>query len=459
MKGFSIAGYRGVLLGAGLFLCVSTALGEEDAKPKPKPKPVYIGSVRGDYVFRKLGEYDDHDAYGYWYFRGRNMADKRVEIYTSGRLNSDLDGTTSSYDDPFRSIDDDSDVRLLQLYADIHDPKQRMTLRLGRQYVDVADYIQMDGVQGMLFENESLGGRVFMGRPVSEYSSTSGDSFVGASVIGRPWQGNVSRATYARYDDTSENAADDHYFIDLRQQFMEEIRLRSYLSVMNEDVRMGGADLFYISMSDRVLDAMLGIQRWGDYNAGTRAYSPLTEVLGDLEPFTTAYGRFTTETGYAWLYFSPGAMVRVPDTSDFTNRGFERYDMSFILEPIEALSATVALEYWDVEDDDRFFGLSGDIRYRHRKLWELVLGAAYLDYSYLQLADQSVITDDNQFPALIDPQDGTRVRYSPDAFTYYLRGKINITRNTTLRVSGEIEDDGEESDPGYRVRASFEVRL
>jgi len=264
--------------------------------------------------------------------------------------------------------------------------------------------------------------------------------------------------TYARYEDDSASANDDHLFLDVKQQMSEEVRGRAYLSVMNEDVRMGGADLYYMSLSDRVLDAVLGVQRWGDYEAGSRAYSPLVDIMGDVEPYTTAYGRITTEV-LTWLYLSPGAMVKQPDDSDFTNRAFERYDLSFILEPADGLSTTIALEYWDVEDNDRFFGVSGDIRYRYRKLWELTLGAAYVDYTYLQLADYSVFTDDNPSPAIIQPLDGTRVERSPDAFTYYLRGKWNITENTALRISGEIEDDSDEEDLGYRVTTSVEVWL
>jgi hypothetical protein len=227
---------------------------------------------------------------------------------------------------------------------------------------------------------------------------------------------------------------------------------------MNEEVRMGGADLVYVSMSDYAFDAVLGVQRWGDYVADSRAYSPLEEVLGGLEPYTVAYGRFTAET-LPWLYVSPGAMLRAPDEENQTNRQFERYDVSFILEPSRDLSATATAEYWDVDGGDRFFGFSGDIRYRYRRLWELTLGTAYADYTYTQLSDLSVFTDDNVFPAIIQPLDGTRVEQTPYAFTYYLRGRWNITEKTALRLSGEIEDDSFEDDLSYRVRTSFEVRL
>ena len=451
MKDLSRTSLCATLLGAGLFLFSALARGETTAAPD------FYGSLRASYDYRSLGDYEDHDVYGFWHLRGRNLADKRVEIYTSGRVHSDLDGTSSDAYDPFGGIDDGSkgDLRLLQFYVDIHDRKNEKGVRYGRQYVDVADYIQMDGAQVRLFEQQAIGGRVFLGRPVSDYSSVSGDLFLGASLVGRPWEGNRSRVTYARYQDDSESANDDHVFLDAKQQLGDEVRGRAYLSVMNEDVRMGGADLYYVSLSDHVLDAVLGVKRWGDYQAGSRVYSPLVDIMGDVEPYTTAYGRITTEV-LPWFYLSPGAMMKQPDDSDFANRRFERYDLNFIFEPAEGLSASIALEYWDVEENDRFFGVSGDIRYRYRRLWEVSVGAAYVDYTYFQLPEFTLT------PAGGDTRigdDGTRIETSPDAYTYYLRGRWNITENTALRLSGEIEDDSFEDDLGYRVRTSFEVRL
>lgn len=448
----------GTLLTAGLFLVLLPAQAEEQAPLEKPSSATYSGSLRGTYDYRGIGSEHDNDIYGYWYLRGRNLADKRVEIYTSGRTHSDLDGTSSG--DYFSSIDDSSkgDIRLLQFYIDIHDQKNTKAVRFGRQYVDVADYIQMDGLQALLFEKQAIGGRVFAGRPASDYTSVSGDLFMGASLVGRPWKGNQSRATYARYEDDSESAADDHFFLDVYQQVADELRARGYLSVMNEDIRMGGADLFYVSLEEKVFDVAMGIRRWGDYNAYSRVYSPLIEALGDQEPYTTAYGRFTTQI-MPTLYLSPGAMTRRPDESDATNRDFDRYDISLIYEPWEALSTTLAVEYWNVENEESFVGLSGDIRYRYRKLWDIALGAAYVDYTYYQLSDISVFTDDNVSPPIVQPLDGTRVERSPNAYTYFLRAKWNLTERMALRLSGEIEDDSTENDLSLRVRTSIEVRL
>jgi len=149
-------------------------------------------------------------------------------------------------------------------------------------------------------------------------------------------------------------------------------------------------------------------------------------------------------------------MVRYPDESNYTNRGYERYDLNFIYEPFDAFNASIALEYWDVEDDDRFFGVSGDIRYRYRRIWEVSLGAAFLDYTYFQFSDFSLTADGG---STIVGEDGTRVEVSPYAFTYFLRGRWNINQHLALRISGEIEDNSDEDDLGYRIRTSFEVRL
>ena len=61
--------------------------------------------------------------------------------------------------------------------------------------------------------------------------------------------------------------------------------------------------------------------------------------------------------------------------------------------------------------------------------------------------------------SIVVGSDGTRTEVSPFAFTYFLRGKWNISKHMALRVSGEIEDDSTEDDLGYRIRKSFEVRL
>ncbi|MDF7798469.1 hypothetical protein P4C99_03295 [Pontiellaceae bacterium B1224] len=460
MKYYFKTSLLGSLFLAGLFLVLVPASGEEAREKLEKPSTaVYSGSIWATYDYRGFGSYSDQDLYTYWYLRGQNLADNRVDVYTSGRYYQDLDGVGSSFStDPFISLNDtsvDNATRMLQLYLELHDPKRTMALRIGRQYVDIADYIQMDGMQAMLFENKQLGGRVFGGKPVSYYSSVSGDLFGGISLVGKPWDGNRSRATYARYYDDSVGEADNNYFFDVRQQMGEEVRARSYLSVINEGVQMAGLDFYYTSFGEKVFDAVVGARYWGEFDAYTRVYSPLVQTLGAQNPYATAYGRFTSQLT-SWLYLSPGAMLRYTDEPDYTNQGFGVYDLSFIFEPSEALSANISFEYWDVEDGDQFMGLSGDIRYRYRRIWDISLGAAYADYTYFQFSDFSLTADGG---STIVADDGTRVEVSPYSFTYFLRAKWNVGEHIVLSAAGEIEDDSEANDVGYRFRTSIGVRL
>ncbi|MBT8043287.1 MAG: hypothetical protein HKP10_05865 [Kiritimatiellales bacterium] len=415
--------------------------------------------MRTIYDYRVQGDDEDHDGYAYWRVGARNMASGHVDVYTSGRAHDDLDGSApSGGGDPFLGLQDTSrrdEIRLLQFYMELHDAKNKMALRIGRQYADVADYIHMDGAQAILYERGRLGGRLFAGQPVSFYSSTSGDLFAGASLVGRPWKGNRSRMTYARYEDDDRAVADDHCFIDVRQQVSDAFRARGYLSVMNDDVRMSGGDVYYTSRGDEVFSVRAGIRRWGTYDAQTRVYSPLLQTLGGQEPYTTAYGRFTREL-LPWLHLAPGIYIRYPDADNSSNRRYERYNLGLIFRPEDALKANIGLEYWDVEDGGRFSGLSGQVEYEHRKLWEIAAGAAYLDYTYYRFSDFSVSADGGGIVAV---EDGTRTEISPDTFTYFVRGKWNVSRNLALRLSGEVEDDSEEADLGYRVRATVEVRM
>ena len=444
---------------AGLLLACGGARAQDGLFSDPTPD--LSGNLRAVYDYRRLGDDKDTDTYGYWTLRGRNLGKGRLEVYTSGRLHYDFDDPSqplSLAEDPYIGMEDTSDedeVRLLQLYGDLHTRDDRIALRAGRQYVDIADYIQMDGAQLMLFEQDSVGGRVFGGQPVSFYTPISGDLFGGASLVGRPLPGNRSRVTFARYEDDSRDATDEHFFLDTQQYVRDAFRARAYLSMMNDEFRMGGADLYYFSTGDDVFDIALGGRRWGEYTAETRAYSPLVEVLGAQEPYTYVYGRLTKEL-VPRILLSPGGAYRIPDDSDAQNREFRRFDISLIFEPSSSLSASVAVDYWDVEQDDTFLGLSGEVRYRFKRIWELTAGAAYLDYQYLTFSDFSLVADGGD---TVVTEDGTLIEVSPDAYTYFLRGRWNITPHYAVRLEGELEDDSTEEDLGYRLRASIEVRL
>jgi hypothetical protein len=420
-------------------------------------KPHFNGRIRMECDYRSAGDSRDSDLYNYWYGSGRDLANGRFDFYASGRQHADLDGSTTE-DGTYRSADDAAGViedRLLQAYGDIHDPKGSMSLRLGRQYVDIADYLQMDGGQAAFFENGPLGGRVYFGQPVSYYTPVSGDFATGVSVVGRPWTGNRSRFTWAEYYEDEQASEDQNYFIDLEQEVTQSLRTRGQLSVLNDEFRMALLEGSYYA-PDGNTDVHVGGSRWGSFDAKTRAYSPLYNQLGSQQPYSYLYSRVSYAFSPQWM-LSPGISARLADSGaeDYSNRDYLDYDLTLVYEPIKALSASLSLQYWDVEEGDSFLGLSGEVRYRYRRLWEVSAGSAYVDYSYQSYSDISYAANGGQ---TVFYEDGTVTEQTPYTLTYFLRTKWRVTRKLTLRLQGDIEEQKDVGELAYRARGSVEVR-
>ena len=124
-------------------------------------------------------------------------------------------------------------------------------------------------------------------------------------------------------------------------------------------------------------------------DSNTRVYSPLYDVLGEQDPYAYTYVRLTQQLVPGWM-ISPGASLRFADTSEGNsqnNRDYQNYDVTFIYAPSRAFSASAAVEYWAVEDDDSFLGFSGDLRYRQGRVWEVSGGAAFAQYTYDTYSD------------------------------------------------------------------------
>jgi len=428
------------------------------AKP-PEVEASYDARVRVEYEYRKMGDEKDSDLYGYWSGSGRDMANGRVDIYASGWMHKDLDKPSSSSlaDNSFLSLEDAggvSDNRLMQLYGDVHDRDGQLHLIAGRQYIDVADYLHLDGAQATLFDNGSLGGRAFWGKPVSFYTPVSDDTAWGLSLVGRPWTGNSMRFTYTEYDSPGGN--DANYFVDVQQELSEAVRVRAQLSVLNDQFRMGSLDCYYFAPSGET-DLYVGGSRWGSFDAKTRLYSPLFEVLGTQDPYTYAYARLT-QVLFSHVTISPGVSCRFADgdASSYANRSYRDYDLTLTYEPIRAISASLSLDYWDMDGGDSFFGVSGDVRYRYGKIWELSVGSSYTKYTYNTYSDISYSANGGQ---TFFSQDGTITQQTPDCYSYFIRAKWNIGKHLVLRVQGDIENDSSASDLAYEGRASLEVKF
>jgi len=446
-----------VLLGIAV-LCPLKGFSGDSYYNSAQIKPHYEGSIRTEYDYREEGASHDSDLYAYWYASGRDLANGKFDYYVSGRDHTDLDGS-SSYDGTFRSVDDAKGVtenRLLQAYGDIHDTKGNMRLRLGRQYIDMADYLQLDGIQASFFENGPLGGSVYGGVPVSFYTPVSGDYAGGASVVGRPWAGNQTRFTWADYHDDSTSGDDQNYFVDLQQNVTDSLRTRGQLSVLNDKFRMAQLDGSYFA-PDGNTDLHVGGSRWGEFDANTRVYSPLYNQYGTQQPYSYLYSRLSYAFSPRWM-LSPGVSARLADSGNqqYGNRDYRDYDVTLIFEPAKSVSTSLSLQYWDVDGGDSFLGFSGEIRYRYRRIWEVSVGSAYVDYTYQSYSDISYSINGGQ---TVFRQDGTVSQETPYSLTYFLRTKWNITRKLILRMQGDIEDQKDAANLAFRGRASVEVRF
>ena len=453
-----VRGLALLLLGAFL---ASSPLGAADPAPGT---PWYEGRLSGQsrsvYQYRSSEGERDSDFYEYLYIRDRDLANRRLDFYASGRLHRDLDGaSTSLADDEFASVEDVSSTRedyLFQLYLDAHDRAKRVLLRAGRQYIDVADGLHVDGAQLTAFEYSWLGGRVFGGRPVSYYSPVSGDWAGGFSVNGRPWARNETRLTYVRYHDDSENVDDERYTLETRQRWLEAIRSRVKVSELNSRFEMADLDLYY-DASDGDFGCYAGVRRWGGAAGDTTAYSPLVQVLGDREPYTYVRGRIYKSL-LPWLYVSPEVTARFVDDTDedARNRDYVRYDLTLAVEPAKAWSVSVAGEYWDVQEGDSFVGVSGEVRYRRRRLWEVSAGAGYLHYEYVQYSDFAGTSEAGDVRV---ESDGTAIESSPDSYSYYVSGKWNLNKTFSLQVRGETEDNSETDERSYLGQTALVIRI
>ncbi|MBA4386612.1 MAG: hypothetical protein C0404_01445 [Verrucomicrobia bacterium] len=420
--------------------------------------------LRTDYDYRKQGDEKDSDIYGYLYGSGHDLLNGNLDFYVSGRLSRDLDkpSTVSVADDMYLSVADmrhAAENRLLQAYIDAHDRDRNMRLRAGRQYVDVADYLLIDGALTTFNENGRLGFGIYSGTPVSFYDSISGDRAGGLFLTGRPWDGNRTRISYARYI-ADGGVWDYNYAFDSEQALSDSIRLAARASMLNDDFRMASLDGYYIS-PDGKTDFLLGGSRWGEFTAETRAFSPIFSVLGEQRPYTYGYAKLTQQI-IPSILISPGISYRWVDSGDedFGNRTYKDYNVTLIFEPVRAFSSSISVDYWNVEKKDKFLGLSGDVRYRYQRRWEVSVGAAYASYTYDTYSDISYSVNGGQE---IFSENGTVITQTPEVLTYYFRAKWNVSKNLILKIQGTVEDDSnagnETSALGFSGRGSVEVRL
>jgi hypothetical protein len=460
MKTNALDGNRGraaaVLLCA--LLCPAGGGRAAEGENTPWHRERLAGQSRTMYQYQSAGDEKDSDLYEYLYVRGRGLGGNRLDFYGSGKLHWDLDDAGTQADDLYAGIEDRarSEQYLYQAYIEGHDPAGRVRLRGGRQYVDIADSLHLDGAQLILWEQARLGGRLFGGLPVSYYSSVSDDWAAGASLLARPWEENQTRLTFVQYHDESRGEDDHRLGLDSRQRLPADWRTRLVGSLLNDRFEAAGFDLYYLP-GEGALDGSFSVRRWGGADGETRQYSPLQEILGDLEPYTYLTARLTKGV-LPWLFVSPGVAARLVSSADedAQNRDYRRYDLTVSAQAGRAWLASVAAEYWNVDEGDSFVGASGEIRYRNGRRWEASAGSGYYRYEYARYSDftGTINAGDVRVAA-----DGTRIENTPDSYSYFLRGKWNVTKSVSVQARVDVEDSSDLPDLAVRGRTALVVRF
>lgn len=411
-----------------------------------------VTSYRG----RWTGDGDDQDLYEYLSISLEDLIPARLDAELSLRLREDFDDASHPLnfsDDLFIDVDETRDDqwadRIGTAWLDIHDlGLDHSSLRIGRQYLPVFDGLHVDGARLAL---DRLGERfdfvAFGGRPVSYFSSTHGDSALGAAGTYRFSPYARMRAKYYRYTDDGRNLDDDQAELELWMRRGNWAFFHASLGTLDSDLK----DLILdgkLILHD--LDAYLILRYYrllSEIEDNTLEFSPFFAVLNELEPFSRSDIRLTKSLADCLDIFG-GVSIRKEDSGSddsgyVANSDYQRYDLGLTLYPCDDLSITATGQHWDIDSGRRFMGVTSEVAYKPIDTLTVSAGNAYGEYRV----------------EYYDSFQQTKFKERPDVRTYFASLKWRALPNATLSTKFEIEDNDEEDDLFYRLYTSFGVRF
>lgn len=408
------------------------------------------GSLISEYRLRHRSGETDQDIYEHLNLRVRELIPGYVSAYSSLRWHKDIDGDRlgSGYDDDiFRDLDDARDKsfpdRLYQLYLDIENLAEDLKIRAGRQYVDEADWLHLDGVSARLGLGRNWDVLAFAGRPVTYYSGTHNDWAGGAAVGWRYRPTGRARLLYYRYDQ-DETRAGDRFALDLWDS-LGAVRVHARATVLDDHFDRLDLDASYYCDKARLqLDGRYS-RLFHTLEDESLPFNPLYTALGDLQPYHYGQARILKFLGERWT-LSGGITGRVVDGGDenATNQDYLNEDITLAFMPTEQWFLSLSAQRWDAEGDNRLSGLYGDATWRPNKQWELSAGAGVVDYVYEYYDD---ITFKDEY------------HRAPDARSYYLRARWRPRPEFALSARAELEDNVQTDDGGEDTFFSLRTML
>jgi len=393
------------------------------------------GSLYSEYRLRNGAGESDQDLYEYLTLKIKDIVPDHVSAYVSMRWHKDLDGVGSYYsNDPFLGLDDARDIndRIYNLYVDFKTADDCVVLRVGRQYVDEAEWLHLDGAALRAKPIEDWEFLAFGGRPVTYFSGTHGDWAAGAAATWHYRPTGRARLLYYHYDQGSVD--NDRVFLEVWDRFVERLLVHSKLSMLD-----GNLDQFFVEGSLDLSEH--GLQFNAQYarlfhtrESESLPWNPLYAALGDLNAYNFGSLRATKYWGEHWT-LSGGVSGKAVDSGDHngTNQDYASYDFSLGYHPTPKWDFTVTGMRWDGKGDNRLNGLYGDITWRPAPKWEVSGGAGTVDYVY-EYYDDILFQND--------------YRRTPDARSYYLKARWRPRRRLSLTARAELEDNVDTSNGG-----------
>ncbi len=429
----------------------------EDATPSVFFRSMQIsGSLHSTYTFRSTDGRDDNDLYEFLSLRFEDIIKDRVDSAFSMSWHEDLDGSTGrrgGFYDPFVDLDTASDIRF-RYYTGYVDIKSLgfddSRLRLGRQFLEEIDYAHFDGATYQFSPVEPLEITLFGGRPITYYSSTSGDAFYGTNLQYQINSRMKSALRYYRYD--TESFRDDLAAAELWYAFTPYQQAHVEFSLLDAEPYILQTD-YYGRLDSLDLDANVQIIRLfdtvGDHTINFNPYFPL---LHYYEPFTYGAVHLTKGLGEYFALIGGFDLREADSISDpvsaFTNRDFIRGTAGVEVYPTKQLTLSVNGEFWDVDPSDEFTGISGEVEYRPTNQWTLTVGAEYGEY---------VQEYRDEFLFLFGQEQVFRI--TPDVVTYYGRIRWKPTEKIYTAATFEMEDSDFDDDNWYSLRIELGVHF
>lgn len=427
----------------------------------------------------------------------------RLHVRGAVRLEEDLD-SDDYYESELRDFDDttDSDVRanLLHLYVDIDDLWGDSVLRLGRQRI--AESPLYNRVDGLYFKQRLPGWEwyVFGGARASNYYDTHEDAVLGAGVAVQvtpvtrvaldAFYGDEDRdedirvrPLYRLFDlqfprRVEENIDNNYVSLSVWQWFTPNISFFGRLGVQD-----GNLDDLVLSVNGQYepWDVSYEATYRGQLDENGDQVNDLTSyyrILGEYEEYNDLLVAVHKPLNEVYTVSLEGQWHNSSAGGDETwaNRDFQRYALILSAdELVPTVDASVALEYWDVDQGESTWAVTGEVSKTWERL-ELILGADYERYEDRVIEYNPWVFIGSQGLSALAPFVGLPPLgpgYNPIVYLfdtravemheniYSLYGKVEYElaedQELALKVTFE-EDDGPES-PYWRVQAGYTINF